>query len=430
MNISQILAEGNLDDVLDNVNDYSFVIMYPRHRHRRALMALALSDKKRHIYYYPLQAHHTTLAGWLTDFVEDAQFPKDFGQNTIAALGQRGVLPEELAEGLGADLKTLRKSKYTLIIDELDRLTEDLANIETFFKELSSYMPKQAQIMVDGRQLRRQPWHELKASGDALIIGDENAVGGGFFSPEDVQRGQVEFLALSGNPRIVSDGRTIRSWDGSLPRNLCYYFIERQMVTRQQIFDAFWPHLGIKEATNVFHVTKRKISEKVGYDITSYSNGFYVPSQDVDVMYDAREFERLIEETLENPDDTNPANWYRAVQIYRHPYLQGLDMDWVVEKRQKLKEGYVSALIGLGRYHWALDESNHALGYFQRSIAEQPNREDVHRNIMQLYHEAGDIDSIVTQYEMLESLMRREYDIPPSRETRELFTALTSIEVD
>lgn len=421
MKTSQLLAEDNLDTTLDNLGDFSFVVTFPRHRHRRALLALALEDIKRPIFYYPLQDEHTTLVKWLTDFINDPQFPNDFGQHTAHALGQRGVLPEELAEGLGADLKTLRKSKYTLIIDDLDRLVNDMDSVEVFFRELAGYMPKYVQIVVDGRQLRRQPWHDLKVAGKAVILGDTYAVGGGFFSSEETLRGQVEFYALSGNSRIISDGTAVKSWDGSLPRNLCYYFIEKQMVTRQQIFDAFWPHLGIKEATNVFHVTKRKISEKIGYDITSYSNGFYVPSQDIDIMYDAREFERLIEATIENPDDTNPANWFRAVQLYRHPYLQGLDMDWVVDKRQKLKEGYVSALIGLGRFHWALNESSRALGYFQRAVAEQPNREDVHRNIMQIYHEMGDIDRIASQYRMLEELLHNAYQIPPSKETRALF---------
>ena len=41
------------------------------------------------------------------------------------------------------------------------------------------------------------------------------------------------------------------------------------MVTRDEIFETFWPGLPTKEATNVFHVTKRKISERLGYELTS-----------------------------------------------------------------------------------------------------------------------------------------------------------------
>src|SRR5690606_39065220 len=147
------------------------------------------------------------------------------------------------------------------------------------------------------------------------------------------------------------------------------YFIDHPMVTRDEIFEIFWPHLGTKEATNVFHVTKRKISEKLGYEITAYSNGFYIPSPRVNIVYDAREFEKMIEEALTGPEELSPGKWYRAIQIYRHPYLEGLNMPWMLEKREKLRNGFVQALIGLGRMHRQLGERERALGYFLRAVS-------------------------------------------------------------
>ena len=38
------------------------------------------------------------------------------------------------------------------------------------------------------------------------------------------------------------------------------------MATRDDIFNTFWPSLSIKEATNVFHVTKRKVNEILGFE--------------------------------------------------------------------------------------------------------------------------------------------------------------------
>lgn len=405
-------------------NETAYVVVYPRNRARRALMSLALSEADRRIYYYSLQDSDADLHEWLRNIVSDYQFPEDFGSNVLNALDERGVLPEDLAHAFAADLNQLHGDRYALVLDELDRLLPDEESANRFFTELAVNMPSQAQIIIDGRQLRRQPWHTLILQGYAVTIGDDGAINGGMFDREVSELGQVEFFSLSGNSRIVSDGRSIKSWDGSLPRNLCYYFIERKMVTRQEIFDTFWPHLGIKEATNVFHVTKRKISEKVGYDITQYSNGFYVPSASVKLMYDARKFESLIEEAVSNPDEVNPSVWLQAIQIYRHPYLQGLDMPWIAEKRRRLKDGYVRALIGLGRFHKQLTQPNRALGYFLRAIAEQPNREDVHRDVMQIYYDADQIDNVVNQYKELEKLLKRDYNLEPSKETRALYTAL------
>ncbi len=403
-----------------------YVVVYPRNRARRALLSLALTDSNRRLYYYSLQDSDTDLHTWLHNLSTDDQFPTDFGEQVRGALDEKGVLPEDLAHAMAADLERLQSDRFAIILDELDRLIEDQENASRFFTELAVNIPTQAQIIVDGRQLRRQPWHTLILQGYAETIGDYGAINGGMFDRDVSDLGQVEFFSLSGNSRIVSDGRSIKSWDGSLPRNLCYYFIERKMVTRQEIFDTFWPHLGVKEATNVFHVTKRKISEKIGYDITAYSNGFYVPSSSVKLMYDARHFEALIEEAVSNPDEVNPAVWYQAIQLYRHPYLQGLDMPWIIEKRNRLKEGYVRALIGIGRFHKQLEEPNRALGYFLRAVAEQPNREDVHRDIMQLYYDADQLDQLVTQYRQLERILKRDYNLKPSKETQALYTMLTN----
>src|SRR5688500_18693889 len=77
-------------------------------------------------------------------------------------------------------------------------------------------------------------------------------------------------------PRIaLINGRTLTTWDGVLPKCLFFYLVDRAMTTRNEIFDTFWPELKKREATNVFHVTKRKVSEILEQDLTTYSAGFY-----------------------------------------------------------------------------------------------------------------------------------------------------------
>lgn len=425
--VAETLSQVSFSAISEQIEaDRAYLIIYPRNRGKRALMSLALGETDRKLYYYAMQDEDTTLFTMLANLIDDYQFPEDFGHQTHEAIHAKGSTPEDLAHSFAADLGALHNDRFALILDEIDRLKVDQDAANRFFTELAVQMPQNAQIVVDGRQLYRHPWHTLILQGYAESIGDSVAINGGMYDRNAPELGQIEFFSLSGNPRIVSDGRSIRSWDGSLPRNLCYYFIEQQMVTRQQIFDTFWPHLGVKEATNVFHVTKRKISEKVGYDITAYSNGFYVPSSTVKVMYDARTFETLVEEAINNPDETDPATWFKAIQLYRHPYLEGLDMPWIIEKRARLKEGYVAALIGIGRFHRALEEPERALGYFLRAVAEQPNREDVHRDVMQLYHDSGNTAAAVHQYKDLERILKQAYNLKPAKETRALHALITS----
>jgi DNA-binding SARP family transcriptional activator len=389
-------------------------------------MAMVLRDTADKIYYYPLREEDTSLRMMLEDLVDDMQFPVDFGEQTRAALSQSDNA-EDWAAAFGNDLDALRSDNYVIILDELDRLPPGSPDVDVFFRSLPQYVPSQAQLMINGRELYRQPWNDLILEGHAASLGDNLALNAGIFT-ETAERGQIEFFSLSGNSRVLSDGRHIKSWDGSLPRNLCYYFIDHPMVTRDEIFKVFWPHLGVKEATNVFHVTKRKISEKLGYELTAYSSGFYVPSPRVNILYDAREFEKQIEEALAGPDNLAPAKWYRAVQLYRHPYLDGLNMPWMVEKREKLRNDFAQALIGLGRMHRGLEEPRRALGYFLRAVNEKPDREDVHRDIMELYHEMGQTEQVIEQYETLKQILKNTLNIEPAQETRDMYELFTDQE--
>jgi DNA-binding SARP family transcriptional activator len=409
--------------------DQPFVISYPRHPNRVAVLALLLRDTQKTVYYYALNQNDTSVAKFLENLVASAQFPQGFGQQILSAL-QSSSDPEAWAEALAADLANLNRNRYMLVLDDIDRIqgadiyqANDTYN--KFFLALADYLPSQAQIVVNGRELFRQPWNEIIHRNKGVAIGDENALGDSMFAaPSD--KGVIEFYSLTGDIRVLSDGYQVTSWDGALPRNLCYYFIEKERVTRDQIFNDFWPHLGVKEATNVYHVTKRKISEKLGYDITAYSGGFYVLADNVDILYDAREFERAYDSAMNSADMGSPAKWIRAVYLYRHPYLEGLDLDWVVQKREDLSNKYVQALIELGRFSEMQNDRETALGYYLRAVAENAVREDVHCKIMGIYYNQGRIDDVHRQYKFLERELKRLLNIGPSKNTRSLYEGYIS----
>ena len=69
------------------------------------------------------------------------------------------------------------------------------------------------------------------------------------------------------------------------------------MVTRAEIFQTFWPNLTTREATNVFHVTKRKISEVLGTELTVYGSSFYHISPQIQLSYDVSLFNQLVQDS-------------------------------------------------------------------------------------------------------------------------------------
>jgi two-component SAPR family response regulator len=285
---------------------------------------------------------------------------------------------------------------------------------------LGENLPENAQFLVNGKELRKQPWAELSNKGLAIALGDDETLGSGIFQ-EPALRGQLEVYALAGGSRVLIDGRPLTAWEGSLPRNLFHFFVDKTRVTRAEVFEAFWPSLGVKEATNVFHVTKRKISEKIGYDLTAYENGFYVPNIQLNRLYDVAVFEESVDAAN---DKEAEENWSRAVQVYRGQFLKEVEMPWAIERRQELRRMYTQALIGLARIYHDSRKAELALAYYIRATGEQPDREDVHREIMQLYAEHGELDKVAAQYDMLSATLQEHLGIAPSDETRKLYEKL------
>jgi DNA-binding SARP family transcriptional activator len=416
------IAETSFSEFEQKIHGKPLIIIYPRHRSRSALVAMFLQVYDQSIIYYSLGEHDTTLTAWLDHMVNSDQFPPTFGNQIRAALAAN-ARPEDLATAFSADLSAWRSSPFMLLLDMFDWLKPSDA-VERFFRALPSKMPGHAQIVINARLLSLEPWNSLIHAGQAEVVGNEEAISGGIYG-EDQSLGQLEVLALSGG-HVYADGRPVTSWDGSLPRHLFYYFVDHTMVTRDEIFDIFWPRMPVKEATNVFHVTKRKISERLGHELTSYSGGFYVPSPRLSVHYDVRVFENAIEQAIEQEQDA-PAYWYQAVQLYRADFLPGIHTPWVEARREALKNKYAQALIGLGRYHRGLSELDKALGYLLRALRQKPDWEDVHQDIMMIYYQQGRRDDAIAQYKQLERTLVRMFGIKPSKDTRHLYDVISAV---
>ena len=83
----------------------------------------------------------------------------------------------------------------------------------------------------------------------------------------------LEVRAL-GRGQVCFNGVQMFEDELSLPRSLVFFLSDRGMATRDEIFKMFWSRATTKEATNVFHVTKRKLNETFGVDVTTYQDGF------------------------------------------------------------------------------------------------------------------------------------------------------------
>ena len=412
--------------------DKRVVILYPWSNTQNIFLSYFLDTTEDGFLYFRI-SEGESLNQWLRQLLSEFQsaMPK-FGKHLAKALDENS--PVDLGVALAKDLADVNNGDLVLYLDEIDRASHDNDAFVAFISAFVESVPKGVQLAVSSRVLSNQPWADFVANKAAVVLGANYRRSNLQFTIEDEPKPQVEVYAF-GRGHVLVDGIEIETWDGALPRNLFFYFLDNPLTTRNEIFQIFWPNLGVKEATNVFHVTKRKITERISAvldqaescELTKYSSGFYMPSDKVVRHYDVNAFERAMEQALMSNDPHERKLLYRqAIELYKAPFLQTIDMPWVNQRRQGLQLMYADALIGLAHIYKEQNQSEAALGLFVRALKEVPQREDIHRAVMALYAEQGRTEDAVAQFDALNSYLRKTVKIKPSADTQALYESITN----
>src|SRR5450432_2646051 len=412
------LTNLTLENIESAISNRRLILFSPHLRTRNAFLAGFIDAPG--CYLYSVSPQDDTLSHFLNGLVEALRdLSPAFGTQTLQALVGRKPSPDNLADALIADLGKANPPVRYLVVDSFDRLTLT-PDITTFFESLVSRLPRNTQLVVNSRNLGYMPWMKFIRSGDAAVLGEQMVLDGGIFDPALPEGPQLEVYGF-GSGHVYVDGLPLDTWDGPLPRNLFFYFIDHPMVTRDEVFETFWPGLPTKEATNVFHVTKRKVSERLGYELTGYSGGFYRPSGQLNIHYDVARFEQDAATAPTNESalkEISIQGWYKAIRLYRSEFLHDSSMPWVEQRRNDLRTTYATALISVGRIYKSLREPEKAIHFYVRALREVPEREDIHRDLMTLYEAQGQRDKAIAQYLYLVDYLHRSLGIGPAQATR------------
>ena len=309
----------------------------------------------------------------------------------------------------------------TLILDEYDRVAPS---------EVDSVLPWLALDALRGRVIllgRRVPFvvlDDARLRECTRFIPSEQELMLWDYSRHDGDGTSLLEVRALGAGRVHLDGRPVDDWDGVLPRSLFFYLIDRGMTTRSEIFDTFWPNLSTREATNVFHVTKRKISEVLGMDLTVYWSGFYHIAPKVELSYDSALFSTTVQDSAVVSNDEAVVLLRRALSLYRGDFLTSIEMPWVQKRRQELRQSYGEALVALAKSTERQGEVRRALGLYLRASTTNRHREDLALSIMRLYHDLGMDGDALKIYGLLESQLKAELGVAPAPQLQELATTL------
>lgn len=312
----------------------------------------------------------------------------------------------------------------TLVLDEFDRVTP--AAIDKILPWLV-FEATPARIVLMGRHV---PYavldNERLRDCTRFVPTDRDLMLWDYTQLKQEETSSLLEVRSLGEGRVHLNGRLVDNWDGVLPRSLFFYLVDRGMTTRSEIFETFWPSLSTREATNVFHVTKRKISEVLGMDLTVYWSGFYHIAPTVELSYDAALFSSTVQDSAVVSNDDAVVLLRRALSLYRGDFLTSISMPWVSKRRQELRQTYGEALVALAKSTEHMGEVQRALGLYLRAATTNRQREDLALSIMRLYQELRMDADALKVYELLETELKDVLGVAPAPQLQELALTLRS----
>lgn len=402
----------------------SVVLLHPASRYRSMLVAQLMNDPSIRVFYYAMGPDDVNVRSFLSGITHDlANQHPTFGRhlNQIHFETQEDL--DVLLSAFLSDLNDLSDEPFLLILDEYDR-TDSADDLQTFVEGMISRLPSHCKLVLNSRTLPRLPWVSFIAQKKAVILQDDHLVAQDFYGMKTEGETKLEVFAL-GPGYVLLNGKQIDTWEGHLPRLLFFFALDRPVVTRSEICQAFWPDLDNDQAVNVFHVTKRRLHKALDFDVLVHEGGYYRVNPDVSIYYDIMAFVGALVKGRSPETEDKAAVWQEAIDLYRGPFLQGHSDDWIVQRRSDYQTGYLEALSEMARIRLEEGRQENALGLLLRAVSENDRYEPIHRQIMQLYANLGRRSEAAAHYQKLVDKLKSDGK-EPELETQELYAAIMS----
>lgn len=151
-----------------------------------------------------------------------------------------------------------------------------------------------------------------------------------------------------------------------------------------------------------------------------------------DHWYDLGVFEeqvnRALSLSIQDLLPTQARKLERALQLHRRELLEEFYEDWALRERERMRWLYLNGLTCLMRYYRLHRKYEDALGCGYQILQQDPLREEIHREMMQLYWCSGQRALAVRQYETCREILADELNIPPMEETKALYQQILTDE--
>ncbi len=232
-------------------------------------------------------------------------------------------------------------------------------------------------------------------------------------------------LELLGDLQIRAGNGTLATISAKKAQALIAYLAVKpaQRVSREKIAALLWSSTGPDQARQSLRQTlsmlRKELTTILGDPSALIDENDLLGVDETLVACDVAEFESLAAIGSESA-------LARAAELYRGDFLDGFYLNeerfdqWVIAERDRLHRMTLrvhAQLVELLSRRGAVDD---AVGAAQKSLRIDPLQEPMHRTLMRLYLQSGDVVNALQQYETCARLLKRELRIEPDAETKAL----------
>lgn len=394
--------------LLEAARRNSLLLIHPKTQYRRLLLANLLMDESFQSFYYALQAEDKHLKTFINNLssalgLEAAQFGKTIKGLSPAVYTEPNTNLVPIVESLAQDLGELSEEPYWLILDEFD-LGDAGDELQPFIEVLLDHLPADVHLLLNSRRLPRLSWLVLLAKKQAALFLDEQLLEENFYE-RNPQPGRFDLEVFGfGEAYANFQGERIQNWEGSLPRLLLFFALDKVAVHRSEICRTFWPDSEHDDAVNSFHVTKRRLHRALGADILFHQDLVYWLDPSVALYYDVIDF---VETILKARHQQSITLWQQVIQLYRGPFLQGQDSPWIMEHRLAFHTAYLEAINAMSSYGLVQGRQEDTLKFYLKILNEDFQREEIHRELLRLYSDLGRRKDALAHFQDLEKRFKK-----------------------
>jgi predicted ATPase/DNA-binding SARP family transcriptional activator len=249
----------------------------------------------------------------------------------------------------------------------------------------------------------------------------------------------LQFLGL---PQIELDDKPITIDRRKAIALLAYLAVNdvgatHQKHSRESLSALLWPdYEQAKAFSNLRHIIwdlHQALGE--GWLIAERESVRLNPDAKVDL--DVARFRDLLTQGRQQTDiSLSTSLLAEVVKLYRNHLLTGFSLkdaypfnEWAYAESEGLRHQLLDALSILAEDYCRLDQAEKAISYARRLVALDPLNESAHRQLMEVFVQAGQHSEALKQYQTCEQILRKELNLDPQPETRALYKKIRKGEI-